>query len=139
MSRRPRRALAVALITGLAGLTLVAVPAAQAKTVAFDYSIAKTGKVPTDLSHLSGKLVGKPFGNGSFTGKTIVPVTTYVWKFKGGTISARFDAKLDGIIASGPLKITGGTGTFAGAKGSGTARGAIDGSVPFHFKGKVSY
>ena len=124
----------------------VAVPVSSAvahdavahKTVNFNYYVAK-GPVPKNLLHQTGKLVGSPFGKGTFTASTEVPITKYVWKFKAGALDVTFNSTLKGVIATGPWKVTGGTGEFAHAKGSGSGTGAIDGSKQFHFTGKISY
>jgi hypothetical protein len=115
----------------------VAHPAVAASSVKFNYYVAK-GPVPKNLLHETGKFVGSPFGKGTFTAATEVPITKYVWMFKGGNLDATFTSTLKGVIASGPWKITGGTGKFAHAKGSGFGTGAINGSKQFHFTGKVT-
>jgi hypothetical protein len=137
-----RKARLMGLLACLMCLTATVPPAlartvAAAKTYPFNYTVAK-GKVPTNLAHQTGKMTGKPFGAASFTASTEVPITTYVVSFSGGKLDMKFTATLHGVIASGPWKVTGGTGKFAHATGGGTASGAIDGSKQFHFVGKVS-
>jgi hypothetical protein len=127
-----------ALVAGQAGAQPVATAAKAKKTYTVSYATARS-KPPTDLSKLRGTLVGKPFGTASFTGATVVPITTYQWRFKGGVLKVKFTATLKGVIASGPWKVTGGTGKFKGATGGGKASGGIDGSKPFKFTGKVKF
>jgi hypothetical protein len=115
----------------------VAPSAAAATSYKFNYYVAK-GPIPKNLLHETGKLVGSPFGKGTFTASTEVPITKYVWSFKGGALDVKFTSTLKGVIASGPWKVTGGTGRFAHAKGSGSGSGAIDGSKQFHFVGTVT-
>ena len=135
-----------ALLGMAAAVTAVAVPvssavahdAVAAKTYKFNYYVAK-GPIPKNLLHQTGKLVGSPFGKGTFTASTEVPITKYVWKFKGGALDVTFNSTLKGVIASGPWKVTGGTGKFKHAHGSGSGTGAINGSKQFHFVGSISY
>jgi hypothetical protein len=128
-----------AALTAVAGPVSAAVahPAVAASSYKFNYYVAK-GPIPKNLLHETGKFVGSPFGKGTFTAATEVPITKYVWMFKGGNLDATFTSTLKGVIASGPWKITGGTGKFAHAKGSGFGTGAINGSKQFHFTGKVT-
>jgi hypothetical protein len=140
----PRTAKLVGVLVALLGVTATVTPAlahevaaAKTKTYKLNYLVAK-GKVPTNLAHQTGKMTGSPFGPVTFTADTEVPITTYVWTFRGGKLDIKFTATLKGVIASGPWKVTGGTGKFAHAHGSGTASGAIDGSKQFHFVGTVS-
>ena len=132
-------AVAVAM-TGVAApvSSAVAHDAIAAKTYNFNYYVAK-GPIPKNLLKQTGKLVGSPFGKGTFTASTEVPVTKYVWKFKAGALDVTFNSTLKGVIASGPWKVTGGTGKFKHAKGSGSGTGAINGSKQFHFVGHISY
>ena len=144
MVRISRKAKLVGMLVSLVCITATVTPAfahqvaaAKAKTYKFNYLVAK-GKVPTNLAHQTGKMTGTPFGTCTFVGDTEVPITTYALKFSGGTLDIKFTATLKGVIASGPWKVTGGTGKFAHATGSGKATGAIDGSKQFHFTGTVS-
>jgi hypothetical protein len=137
-----RKAKLLGVAVSLAGIAIpassaVAHPAVAAGSYKINYTIAK-GKIPTNLLHQTGRLVGSPFGSATFTGSTEVPITTYVWKFKSGKLDIKFTATLKGVIASGPWKVTGGTGKFKHAHGTGTATGAINGSKQFHFVGKVT-
>jgi hypothetical protein len=137
-----RRAKLLGVLVSVMGIVVSVSPAfahqaVVANTYRINYTVAK-GKVPTNLLHQTGKLYGRPFGRATFTGKTEVPITTYVWSFRRGKLDIRFDGTLHGITASGPWKVTGGTGEFRHARGSGTASGAINGSKQFHFVGHVS-
>jgi hypothetical protein len=129
-----------AAMTAVAGpvSSAVAHSAVAASSVKYNYYVAK-GPVPKNLLKQTGKLVGSPFGKGTFTAATEVPITKYVWKFKKGSIDVTFSSTLKGVIATGPLKITGGTGEFKHAHGTGFGTGAIDGSKQFHFTGKITY
>jgi hypothetical protein len=111
--------------------------AATAKSYKINY-VTPPGPPPTDLSHITGKLKGTPFGPATFTGSVVVPLTKYVWKFSGGKLDVTFTAKVTGVDVAGPWVVTGGTGKFTSAKGNGTATGSINGSKPFHFVGKVT-
>jgi hypothetical protein len=137
-----RRAKLLGVLVAVTGIAVSVSPAfahqaVAANTYQINYTVAK-GKVPTNLLHQTGKIYGRPFGPATFTGKTVVPITTYVWSFRGGKLDIRFDGALHGIIASGPWRVTGGTGRFRHAHGSGRASGAIDGSKQFHFTGHVT-
>jgi hypothetical protein len=139
-----RRAKVLGVLVSLIAITATVSPAlahqaaaAKTKTYKVSYTVAK-GPIPKNLLHLTGKITGTPFGPATFTGKTIVPITTYVWSFSGGKLDIKFSGTLKGVIASGPWKVTGGTGKFSHARGGGTATGAVDGSKQFHFVGSVS-
>jgi hypothetical protein len=140
--RISRKAQLLGLIVSMVCLTAGVSPAfarvsAAAKTYKFNYTVVKS-KVPTNLEHQTGKMTGSPFGKATFTASTEVPITTYVLSFAGGKLDIKLTASLHGVIASGPWKVTGGSGKFAHAHGGGHGSGAIDGSKQFHFTGKVS-
>lgn len=128
MTRRIRTTLA---LTAVAGLALTGV--AEAKTYKMNArSVGKQVGVK-----LSAKITDPVLGRCTMTGKLVIPDTQQVWKCKGGTFrltghgttGASDDAK-------GTWKVSGGTGKFKGAKGSGTFAGKLS-TAKFVYKGSI--
>ena len=142
MHRLDRQLAAGALAATLALAALVApqIASATTKTKVIKVNVTlKTGAPPSSpTAPVSGTLVGTP--TGSYNGAVVPPDTKYVWKLTGGTIKITFAGTVSGATVSGPWHVTGGTGKYKHAKGSGTETGGISaGGAPFKMKGTIKY
>jgi hypothetical protein len=128
MTRRIRSTIALAAVGSLA---LAGV--AEAKTYKVN---AKTVGKQVGVK-LSAKITDPVLGKCTMTGKLVIPDTQQVWKCKGGTfkLTGHGTTGADND-AKGTWKVTGGTGKFKGAKGSGTFAGKLSTSK-FTYKGSI--
>jgi hypothetical protein len=88
---------------------------------------------------ISGKIVGGTIGKGTYAGKVINggSGSTLTWKVKGGSLKVTTAAGIVGRAVKGTFRVTGGTGKFKGAKGSGKLNGDLNTGL-FTFTGKLS-
>jgi hypothetical protein len=125
-----RRLLPLSLLAA-AGL-LVATPAASARTVKYEAtgSVRAVKQVGSTVTY-QGRVSTKRFGAGKVRQRLrlsgLSATGTFRVRYPGGTLRGRVSARaqLAGGHAtfSGTLRITGGTGRFAGARGTGTYSG----------------
>ena len=135
MTRITRKPVAIAMAASLVAGALVS-PSIAATTKTKKVRIEIASKI--DGTKLGGKVTGGTFGKGTQTGTNAPPKITNIWKFKGGTITAKV---ADGHIVSakivGTFKFVKGTGKYKGIKGKGKAVGSVLGD--FKFTGTAKY
>ena len=88
---------------------------------------------------LTGKYKGTPFGNCTMKGTLVIPDTKQTWYCKGGTVKLTAHSTTGASNnVKGTWKISGGSGKFKHARGSGTFSGQIS-TTKYTYVGKVSY
>jgi hypothetical protein len=98
------------------------------------------GNSKTTGNKVVGKMTGKPFGTCTQNGTVVVPQLKFVMHCKKGTVKGAFTitSPLTSNNVKAKWKITGGTGKYKGAKGSGTMKGTVTPGTQ-NVKGKVKY
>lgn len=125
-----RRLLPLPLLTAVA--LLAAAPAAPARTIQYDargsvHAVKQSGSTVT----YQGKVRTKRFGTGRVSQRLRIDglsaAGTFTVRYPGGKLRGRVSARaklgVGQATFSGTLRITGGTGRFAGASGSGSYSG----------------
>ncbi|HEY8583689.1 MAG TPA: hypothetical protein VIL49_12105 [Capillimicrobium sp.] len=143
--------LAAALAPAVLAAALVAVPAAAAKTVAYEASgsVSRTGADGSTVRY-AGSVSAKGIGTGRVTQTLrlsgLKARGTFRVSYPGGSIRGRVRAKASLGVGQatfkGRLRITGGTGKFAGASGSGRYSGtsSLDlARATFTQRGTITY
>lgn len=144
----------ILLVLALAAALLVVPAAAGAATthaIQAKLHMAVIGPNGQTGNTYAGELVGKPFGRAALVARNTVSGSTSTGKVvvytAGGKIFAIIKNEIqpqpDGSVRfPGSFKITGGTGRYKGATGSGTFEGVLPANstiFAFTLKGKLRY
>lgn len=144
----PRRAL---LLPVLLLALLASAPAASAKTIAYDargevHKVGQSGATVLYKGHVKSKRLGKAKVTQRLRISGLTATGTFSVRYRGGilrgTVTANASLGLGKATFSGSLRVTGGTGRFAHARGSGTYSGtsSLDLSrATFRQHGTVTY
>jgi hypothetical protein len=140
-----KRCMALTAVLVAAAVAAAPAGAATAKPTTKSVSLSFNAATLPQLTNTDAGVVTGSLGKGAIVivGATAGTVTIF---YANGSISGKFaitpTTNPDGSAAvSGTATVTGGTGTYAGAKGKGTLSGVIaaDGSVTGTAKAKITY
>ena len=128
------------MATSAVAIGALAGPVAGASAKTTKITIKSNGPAPKTLADISAPLTSTPFGKGKMTGKVIIPVSYYKWKFKDCTLVTTGEGALVGSkVPKGKWKVTKGKSTGKKCKGA-TGGGTFSGDAAtgkFTWKGTI--